>query len=189
MCRKRPVLYEVSIVGDLANILTAQEIRLRHRPRVYCVNLFRVDVINTAIGKVEETALFFISVFIRALIVGRCCWLIAINPHVSSQFHLVCARIILRVVGINICVAHMNGDVVPRCCQSVLICSFPSGRNFNRSVLRSLDCSFHQTGARKKSDEQENRLSHGGRRKYCIKGFLESPKTLCVEVPSTTVGD
>src|SRR5205814_7698405 len=54
MCRKGPVLYQVSVLGDLADILTTQEIRLRLRSHVCRANPFRIDVINAAIGTVER---------------------------------------------------------------------------------------------------------------------------------------
>ena len=106
----------------------------------------------------------------------RRCRCIAVDPHVASQFDLMCARIVLSVIGINIRVAHVNCDVVPRCCQSVFICRFSSGRDFNRDVLLGLDLSPDETDARKEGGEQQNRLSHRGRRTYRSKAFLQSQK-------------
>ena len=86
MCRKGPVLYQVSVLGDLAHILTTQEIRLRLRSHVRRANPFRVDVINAAIGTVERSFLagLFVFVFMGGLIGDRCCRFIAIDPHVAS---------------------------------------------------------------------------------------------------------
>jgi len=125
--RKRSVLYEVSVLRDFAHILAAQEIRLRFSSHVGRANLFRVDVINAAIGMVERTILvgLFIVVPLGALSGDRRCRFIAVDPHVASQFHLMCGRIVLRVIGVDVCVAHVNGDVVPRCGHPVFIRSLP----------------------------------------------------------------
>ena len=164
MRRERSVAYEVTVFGNFSHIFAAYKIGFGLCSRFYRPNFFCVSVIHAAIGNVEAH--------------------ITIDPHVAPQFHIVRAGIVLCVVGVNVCVARMNRNIIARRCQPVFICSFPSGRNFNRNILWSLDFSSHKTGARKESDEQQNRLSHGGRRKYCSKGFLKSPKALCAEIPS-----
>ncbi len=45
--------------------------------------------------------------------------------------HFVGVRIVLRIIGIDICVADVNGDIVSRCGQPILIAGFASGRDFD----------------------------------------------------------
>src|SRR5438045_6701140 len=66
------------------------------------------------------------------------------------------------------------GGFFSSCRHLVFICRLPSGRDFNRRILRSLNCSCDKTGARKENDEQQKRLSHGGRRRYRSQAFLQS---------------
>ena len=125
--RKRSVLYEVSVLRDFAHILAAQEIRLRFSSHVGRANLFRVDVINAAISKVERSIVagLFIVAPPGGLSGDRSCRFIPVDPYVASQFHFVRGRIVLRVIGVDVCVAHVNGDVVPRCGHPVFIRSLP----------------------------------------------------------------
>src|SRR5438046_9500704 len=90
-----------------------------------------------------------------------------------------CARIVLSVIGIYIRVAHVNCDVVPRCCQSVFICCFSGGRDFNRDVLRGLDLSPNETDARKEGGDQQNRLSHCGAERTAAKPSCKAKSGLC----------
>jgi len=128
MCRKGSVFYEVAVLGNLADIFATQKIRLRCCSRFYRPNPFCLGIKNTALGEVEAG--------------------ITINSYVTFQFNVVRVGIVLRVIGINICVADMNGDIIPRCRPPVFIRRLPGGGNFNRSILRRLDLSVNQTGAR-----------------------------------------
>ena len=99
------VLDEITVLGNFADIFAANEIRLGLRAHVSRANLFCVDVVNTAIGNVETD--------------------IAVDSHMAYRQHFVCARIVLRVVGVDICVAYVNGHVVARGGQPVLVTGFP----------------------------------------------------------------
>src|SRR5882724_12708383 len=91
-----------------------------------------------------------------------------------------CARIVLSVIGINIRVAHVNCDVVPRCCPSVFICCLSSGRDFDRDVLRTLELSPDETDARKEAGEQQNQLSHRGVERTAANPSCKD-KSVCTE--------
>ncbi len=155
--RKRSVLYEIAVLSNFRDVIATQEIRLRFCSHFCRFNPVRLGVKNTALGDIETY--------------------IPIDSDVTSQFYVVCVGIVLCVIGINIRVADMNGDIVPRRCQPVFICRFSSGGDFNRSILRSLDLSFNQTGTREEEGgEQQNWLSHGGRRRYCTGSRPQSQK-------------
>ena len=156
MRRKGSIAYEVTVFGNFAHTFTAQEVRLRLRSCLGRANLFCIDVINAAIGNIEAHT--------------------AVDPHMAFQFHFVCVRIVLRVIGVDIRVTHVNGDVVSRRRQTVFVIGLPSRRDFNRSILQSLDFSRDEAGARKESGEQQKQLSHGGRRRYRSEPFLQSQK-------------
>ena len=120
----------------------------------YCPDLFCFGVVNAAVCDVEAH--------------------ITIDSHVASQLHLVRGGIVLCVIGVDVCITNVNRDIIVRRCQPIFIRRLPSGSDFNRRILRSLDFSEDQTGSRKKSGEQQNQRSHGGRRKYCIKAPVKS---------------
>src|SRR5205823_6311383 len=85
-------------------------------------------------------------------------------------------RIVLCVIGVNVCIADVDRDVIARRGQAVFICRLPCRGDFNRSVLRSLDRSVDQTGTRQKSGDQQDLRSHGARRTYRSRGSLQSQK-------------
>ena len=105
------VLYQVAVFGNLADILTANKVWIRFGPHVGRANPFCVDVVNAALGQVKID--------------------IAIDSHMAFRQHFVCVRIVLRVIGVDVCVADVNGDIVSRCGQPILIAGFASGRDFD----------------------------------------------------------
>ena len=93
---------------------------------------------------------------------------------VTSQFDVVRGGVVLRVIGVNVRVANMNRDIIPRGGQAILICCLPGRSDFNRSILRGLDLSQDQTGTRQKSGDQQDQRSHGARRTYRARASLQS---------------
>jgi hypothetical protein len=92
----------------------------------------------------------------------------------APQLYVVRRGIVLRVIGVNVCVANVNRDIIPRRGQAVFVRRFPCRSDFNRSILRGLDLSLDQSGTRHKCGDQEDQRSHRARRTYRARGSLQS---------------
>ena len=79
-----------------------QEIRLRLGARIHRPDFLSLRVVNAILGDVQAY--------------------IPIDSHVASQLHVVRSGIVLRVIGVNVCVANMNHDVIARRGQAIFIC-------------------------------------------------------------------
>src|SRR5262249_1064424 len=109
-------------------------------PSSDCSDLLCFSVVDSAVGDVEAG--------------------ITINSDVTPQRDLMCRGIVLCVVGVDVCVADMNRDIIAGSRQAVFICGLPGRSDFNWDVLRSFDFSVEQTGTRKQTGEQQNQRSH-----------------------------
>src|SRR4029077_4256997 len=99
---------------------------------------------------------------------------IAIDSYVAAQLDVVRAGVVLRVIGVYVCVADVNRHIVARCCQPVFVGRLARGSNFNRHILWSFYFSTDQTGPRKNGSEQQNQRSHRERRRYCSKRSMKT---------------
>ena len=98
------VFYEITVLGNLGDVLSAYEIRRGFRSHIGSANLLRLGVINAMIGNVQTY--------------------VAVDADMTLCQYFVRMRIVLRVIGINIRIAYMNSNVVMGRGEPVLVTRF-----------------------------------------------------------------
>ena len=145
MCGEAAVVYQITVFRNFADTFAANEKGILSSTHVSGANLFRLGVVNGAIGDVKTD--------------------VAIDAHVAFSQDFVRFRIVLSKIGVNIRISDMDGDVVPRCGQPSLIVGLPCRGDLNWSAFRRFDLSLGNTDRQNQRKEQTDRCSHGGRRR------------------------
>src|SRR5262249_34755718 len=92
---------------------------------------------------------------------------VAINSDMASNQNLVSLGVILGKISVDVRVADVNGYVVARGGDPVVVRRFSAGSNLNRFVItRRRAGRVCQAGRQKYEKKPPNRRSHGGRRRY-----------------------
>ena len=142
--------------GERGHVLSGHEVRTVLSPHVRGADLFRVEIVNSVLPHVEID--------------------VAIDSGISVDGDFSRARIVLGRIGIDVRVADMNGDVIVSGRDAILIVRLSTRRNLDRKITKSWHLCLRETDRRNEQRYQQERLTHGGRRKYRRTALLQSQK-------------